>query len=86
MALVVEASTESGAIEQVIHAEAGDLLRYVTTFDVYAGKGIEEGCKSLAMGLTLQHPSRTLKDDEVNELVDRVVKRLEQDFNASLRQ
>lgn len=86
LALVVEASAAAGDIEQLIKSEAGELLRRVNTFDVYAGKGIEEGCKSLAMGLTLQHPSRTLKDDEVNKLVDRVVMRLKQEFNASLRQ
>ena len=86
LALVVSASIAAGDIERAIETEAGELLRRVNTFDVYAGQGIEEGCKSLAMGLTLQHPSRTLKDDEVNELVDRVVTRLKQEFNASLRQ
>ena len=86
LALVVSASIAAGDIERAIESEAGELLRRVNTFDVYAGQGIEEGCKSLAMGLTLQHPSRTLKDDEVNELVDRVVTRLKQEFNASLRQ
>ncbi|WP_299726330.1 phenylalanine--tRNA ligase subunit beta [uncultured Endozoicomonas sp.] len=86
LALVVEASTAAGAIEQAIASEAGDLLRRVTTFDVYAGKGIEEGYKSLAMGLIMQHPSQTLKDEEVNEVVERIVSRLKQEFNASLRQ
>ncbi|WP_066017089.1 phenylalanine--tRNA ligase subunit beta [Endozoicomonas atrinae] len=86
LALVVSASIAAGDIERAIETETGELLRRVNTFDVYAGQGIEEGCKSLAMGLTLQHPSRTLKDDEVNELVDRVVTRLKQEFNASLRQ
>ena len=70
----------------MIRSSAGELLCRVNTFDVYAGKGIDAGHKSLAVGLTLQHASRTLKDDEVNELVDRVVNRLQQEFNASLRQ
>lgn len=86
LALVVQASVAAGDIEQVIREESGELLRRVNTFDVYAGKGIEEGCKSLALSLTLQHPSRTLKDDEVNQLIDRVVSRQKQEFNASLRQ
>ncbi|MFK0573600.1 phenylalanine--tRNA ligase subunit beta [Endozoicomonas sp.] len=86
LALVVEDSVAAGALEQAIRSEAGELLRRVNTFDVYAGKGIEEGCKSLAMSLTLQDPSRTLKDDEVSQLVDRVVARLKQEFDASLRQ
>jgi len=85
LALVVADSVAAGEVEHAISRVAGELLRRVNTFDVYAGKGIAEGCKSLALSLTLQHPSRTLKDDEVNELVDRVVARLQQDFNASLR-
>ena len=85
LALVVADSVAAGDVEDAISSVAGELLRHVNTFDVYAGKGIAEGCKSLALSLTLQHPSRTLKDDEVNELVDRVVSRLQRDFNASLR-
>lgn len=86
LALVVADSVAAGDVENAIVSVAGELLRQVNTFDVYAGKGIAEGCKSLALSLTLQHPSRTLKDDEINKLVDRVVSRLQQDFNASLRQ
>ena len=86
LALVVNTSIVAGDVERAIENEVGKLLRRVNTFDVYAGQGIEEGCKSLAMGLTFQHPSRTLKDYEVNELVGRIVTRLKQDFNAILRQ
>lgn len=85
LALVVADSVTAGDVEHTIASVAGELLRHVNTFDVYAGKGIGEGRKSLAMSLTLQHPSRTLRDDEVNELVDRVVSRLQQDFAACLR-
>ena len=85
LALVVADSVTAGEVEHTIASVAGELLRHVNTFDVYAGKGIGEGRKSLAMSLTLQHPSRTLRDDEVNELVDRVVSRLQQDFAACLR-
>ena len=85
LALVVADSVAAGDVERAIASVAGELLRHVNTFDVYAGQGIAEGCKSLALSLTLQHPSRTLKDDEVNELIDRVVSRLQQDFAACLR-
>ena len=85
LALVVADSVAAGDVEHTVASVAGELLRYVNTFDVYAGKGIAEGSKSLALSLTLQHPSRTLKDDEVNELIDRVVSRLQQDFAACLR-
>ena len=86
LALIVEQSVAASALEQVIREESGQLLRDVRTFDIYAGKGIEEGHKSLAMGLTLQHASRTLKDEEVNQLIDKIINRLEGEFKASLRQ
>ena len=86
LALIVEQSVAAGVLEQVIREESGELLREIRTFDIYAGKGIEEGHKSLAMGLTLQHASRTLKDEEVNQLIDKIISRLEEEFKASLRQ
>ncbi|MDD7803993.1 MAG: phenylalanine--tRNA ligase subunit beta [Endozoicomonas sp. (ex Botrylloides leachii)] len=85
LAVIVEKDITADKLCEAIRKESGQWLRDIRVFDVYAGKGIEEGSKSLAIGLTLQHPSRTLKDEDVNELVDRVVTKLEQDFNASLR-
>ncbi|WP_263080278.1 phenylalanine--tRNA ligase subunit beta [Endozoicomonas sp. Mp262] len=85
LALTVADSVAADSLCQVIREVSAELLKDVRVFDVYAGKGIEEGYKSLALGLTLQHPSRTLKDEEVNQLIEGVVVRLEQDFNASLR-
>jgi phenylalanyl-tRNA synthetase beta chain len=49
------------------------------------GKGIDSQRKSVALGLTFQHPSRTLTEDEINTSMDVVVKALEDAFNASLR-
>jgi phenylalanyl-tRNA synthetase beta chain len=52
---------------------------------VYHGKGIDPLRKSLAVGLTWQHPSRTLTDDEVNTTTQNIVTSLEDRFNATLR-
>lgn len=57
-----------------------------TLFDVFSGEGIETNKKSIALGLTLQHPSRTLKDDEVNSLTDQFVEKLKTQYGAILRQ
>ena len=86
LALIVKQSVAADELAQVMRDEAGELFRDVRTFDVYAGKGIEEDHKSLAIGLTLQHASRTLKDEEVNQLISSIISRLEREFNASLRQ
>lgn len=85
LALVVNAELIVGDLLATARQEAGEWLQNLTLFDVYQGKGIEEGKKSLALGLTWQHPSRTLTDEEVNSQVDQVVTALQQNFNAELR-
>jgi phenylalanyl-tRNA synthetase beta chain len=61
------------------------LLKELKLFDVYQGKGIEPGLKSIALALTLQHASRTLVDEEVADLMERVIVTLKGRFNAELR-
>ncbi len=85
LAVLVKADVAADDLLAAITEVAGELLRDIKLFDVYAGKGIEPGFKSLALGLTLQHASRTLTDDEVNSLFDQVVSTLETRFNAQLR-
>ena len=48
-------------------------------------KAYDKGQKSIALGLTFQDASRTLKDDEIQAIVDNLIKGLEQEFNAKLR-
>lgn len=64
---------------------AGEILRDLTLFDVYQGKGIDPERKSLALGLTFQDSSRTLNDSEVNAAVEAVLDALAQRFGATLR-
>jgi phenylalanyl-tRNA synthetase beta chain len=52
---------------------------------VYQGQNIEKTKKSLALGLTFQHPSRTLTDEDINAIIDRCIKALEAQFKAELR-
>ncbi len=85
IAVVVDQELEVGAIQREIVDSAGQLLNMVEIFDIYAGEGIEFGKKSVAMGLTFQHPSRTLIDEEINQVIERVVNILERTFNAKLR-
>jgi phenylalanyl-tRNA synthetase beta chain len=81
----VSASQETGGIEQVIRQQAGEFLTDVVIFDVYQGQNIEKTKKSLALGLTFQHPSRTLTDEEINSIIDSCINVLEAQFNAELR-
>jgi phenylalanyl-tRNA synthetase beta chain len=60
-------------------------LTHLKVFDVYVGKGIDSERKSVALGLTFQHLSRTLTDDEITSSVNNVVVALKAEFNAELR-
>jgi len=86
LAILVADSVDSGAVLRSVQAVAGDLLRDVFIFDVYRGKGVPEGRKSLAIGLILQDSSRTLVDQDVDEVMSRTVTRLGQEFSAVLRE
>lgn len=85
LALLVDKDIPADAVLTVIREAAGDCLTDLRLFDVYHGKGIDPQRKSLAVGLTWQHPSRTLNDDEVNTTTQNILTSLEQRFNATLR-
>jgi len=85
LAFVVEDSVPAGDLIAAVRSACDDRLTGVKIFDIYQGDSIGENRKSLALGLTFQDRSRTLKDQEVNDLVDAVVSQLKQQFNAALR-
>ena len=85
LAVVVSAGIAAGDLASCIRVNAGDDLTELTTFDVYEGPGVGEGRKSVAFGLTWQHPSRTLGDEEISAIIAKCIKALEIDFNAELR-
>ncbi|BDX20238.1 phenylalanine--tRNA ligase beta subunit [Halopseudomonas aestusnigri] len=85
VALVVDREVLAQDLLGAIRQAAGEHLKNLRLFDVYEGKGIDPHRKSMAIGLTLQDSSRTLTDDEVNAVMDRVLQSLEQGFNATLR-
>ncbi len=86
LAVVVPASTPAGDVLDTVRRSAGPLLQGLVVFDVYQGKGLDLGKKSLAMGLTLQDFSRTLTDEDVEGLVARVLELLATTYGATLRQ
>jgi phenylalanyl-tRNA synthetase beta chain len=85
LAVIVDDATSSAALQHAIREAAGELLEELLLFDVYKGKGIDSGKKSLALGLTLQDSSRTLTDTDVDIVMERVLTRLGDDFGATLR-
>jgi len=85
LALVADREVSATAVMDVIRENAGEWLTDLRLFDVYQGKGIDPLRKSLAVGLTWQHPSRTLTDDEVNASTQQILTSLEERLNATLR-
>ena len=85
LALVVDEAVAVQELLDRIRASVGMLLRDVTVFDIYRGAGIENGRKSVAIGLNLQDVSRTLTDDVTDAVVAQVVRDLERECNATIR-
>ncbi|MCU7993531.1 phenylalanine--tRNA ligase subunit beta [Shewanella glacialipiscicola] len=85
IAVVVDESVSAGDVMKLIRKVGENQLVGINLFDVYLGKGVEPGKKSLAIALTLQDTTRTLEEKEIAETVASVVSALKSEFNASLR-
>ncbi|MEJ2516173.1 MAG: phenylalanine--tRNA ligase subunit beta [Gammaproteobacteria bacterium] len=85
LAVVVDRGVSAAALADAVRDAAGQLLTECRVFDVYTGKGIDSGAKSVAFGLILQEYARTLTDADADEVVGAVMARLEADFGARLR-
>jgi phenylalanyl-tRNA synthetase beta chain len=85
LAFVLDISTTSAQILDNVRANAGEYLSDLRIFDVYQGDAVAKDKKSIALGLTWQHPSRTLSDDDINAIISTCVNGLQDDFNANLR-
>jgi phenylalanyl-tRNA synthetase beta chain len=85
IALVVDESLASGDVVAACLANGGELLTDAKLFDVYQGKGVEEGKKSLAIALTLQSVERTLEEADIAGAVEAIVAGVSETFSATLR-
>jgi phenylalanyl-tRNA synthetase beta chain len=85
LALVVDEIILAYDIEKVIKENGGKLLESVSLFDVYKGEQVDEGKKSLAYSLKFRASDRTLTDEEVNNALKKVLRKLEEQFGAMLR-
>jgi len=85
LAFVMDSSLPVEAITPVILQTGKPLLCKATLFDVYEGEQVDEGKRSLAYSLTFQANDRTLTDEEVGKIRNKIVKRLQHEFQATLR-
>jgi len=85
LALVVDEAVPAGQVEALIRQTGGRVVSDVRLFDVYRGDQIGKGKKSLAYSITYMAPDKTLTDRDVAGIRTRIVRRLEQELNATLR-
>ncbi len=83
IAVLVDKGLPVSEVQRVIE-ESAKFLEKVELFDVYEGKGIPEGKKSVAFSLTFRAPDRTLSDEEVNEIIGGIIDKLSK-IGATLR-
>ena len=86
LAVVVDEAVTLDELEESVNLAAKGLLRELAVFDVYRGKGVEPGRKSIALGLILQETSRTLTDGEADAVVAAVIERVKGDLKAGIRE
>jgi len=73
VAFVVPVSMEADKMLEIVLTQREDLLENVGIFDIYAGKGLDEGTKSLGLRFSYRAPDRTLTDAEINSIHERIV-------------
>ena len=85
LAFIVKKDVSSNEISEVIKKSGGRLLTNIEVFDVYTGEKVENDEKSVAYALTFNDPAKTLTEEEVNTLFEKIIKDVESKLNAKLR-
>lgn len=85
LAVIVPDDVAVGDMEGAIERVGGELIERIKLFDVYKGGPVPEGHKSVAFSLVFRSREKTLVDQEVNEVFDRIVQELNKGFGARLR-
>lgn len=85
LAVLVKEDIIASELLQNARKAAGPALKEINIFDVYRGAGVDSGLKSVALSLILQDSSRTLTDEDVDTIMNRVASRLQESLGAQLR-
>lgn len=85
LALVLPKEVPAEKLEEIISQEGRKLIEQITLFDLYQGNQVAEGYKSLAYSISYRSAEKTLTDEEVNNIQEKIIKRLENELHASLR-
>lgn len=86
LAIVVEQSVPASGVMDCIRRAGGKYLTDIQLFDIYTGKQIDADKKSLALSIRFQSPEKTLQDVEIENAINKILKQLQKELKASLRQ
>ena len=85
LAILVDKNITSQEIQTTIKKYGGSLLTNIEIFDVYTGKNISENKKSMAYALSFSAKDKTLTDEEINPIMEKIVAGLAKQLGAELR-
>lgn len=85
LALLIDQHVRYKEIQELAYQTENNLLKQVSLFDVYEGDQIEENKKSYAVSFTFQHTHRTLTDEEVDQIMEQLIRTFEKKLKARLR-
>ena len=85
IAVLVDDAVPAASMQAAVEKAGGAILESVRLFDVYKGKGIPEGKKSVAYSMSMRAPDRTLTDEECDKAMKNAIAALEKEFGAVLR-
>ena len=83
--VLVEKKINASEIIEVIKKSGGRLLKNIDVFDVYTGENVGRDEKSIAYSLVFQDENRTLTEEEVTLVFEKIIKDVESKVNAKLR-
>ena len=85
LALLADDGVLAADIEEIIKKKAGNIFESLTLFDVYKGKQVPQGKKSMAYTVVFRTDEKTLTDEDVNPVVDGILKALSENLGVTLR-
>ena len=85
LALLIDKAVTFEQVKNVVLQSEKRLLKDVTLFDVYEGKSLEAGKKSYAISIILQDDNNTLKDKQIDAVMNKIIGNLERQLEAKLR-
>jgi phenylalanyl-tRNA synthetase beta chain len=85
LAIVLDKKILWNDIQKLIYKTEKNFVKNIEVFDIYEGRGVPKGKKSLAFHITYQSTDRTLEDREINKIQEKIINALEKNFKAEIR-